>query len=285
VITFHCESSDISTVDLNMVHPTAVIHPGAQLHPTVVVGPYAVIDADVVAGPECWIGPHVHITGRTIIGQKNRFHAGCVIGDVPQDLKYSGEPTGAVIGDGNVFREHVTVHRANRVDDPTTIGSDNYFMSSSHVGHNSHIGNHVIIANGTLLAGHAVVHDRAFISATCMIHQFTRVGALALMQGGSGISKDLPPYTIAVGNNHICGLNTVGLRRAGIPGDQRLELKRLYHHLFRTPGKFSEQLKSAQEEFKGAAAQTLIGFVSESKRGVCIDVSRRRAREESDLSD
>jgi UDP-N-acetylglucosamine acyltransferase len=268
-----------------MVHATAVIHTGAQLHSSVVVGPCAVIDQDVVVGADCWIGPHVHLTGRTTIGRNNRFHAGSVIGDAPQDLKYRGEPTGVVIGDGNVFREHVTVHRANRVDAPTTIGSENYLMASSHVGHNSRIGDQVIIANGALLGGHVTIEDRAFISGTCMIHQFVRIGTLALMQGGSGVSKDLPPFTVARGNNRICGLNVIGLRRAGFSSEQRNELKRLYHHLFRSRGKLKELLASAREGFSSATAQQLISFVAASKRGVCIDVSRGSGARESDLAE
>ena len=119
-----------------MIHPTAVIHPQAQVHPTATVGPYAVIDAQVVLGPECWIGPHVHLTGVTVIGAGNRFHAGCVIGDAPQDLKYQEQPTRLRIGDRNVFREHTTIHRSNKIEEETVIGSHNFFMAHSHVAEN-----------------------------------------------------------------------------------------------------------------------------------------------------
>jgi UDP-N-acetylglucosamine acyltransferase len=262
-----------------MIHPTAVVHPQARLDPTASVGPYAVIDQDVVVGAHCLIGPQVHLTGHTIIGGHNRFHTGCVIGDAPQDLKYQDEPTRLRIGEHNVFREHVTVHRANSLREDTVIGAHNFFMAHSHVGHNVRLGDHVILANGVLLAGHVVVEDRVFISGNCLVHQFVRVGRLALMQGGAAISKDLPPYTIARGDNGICGLNTVGLRRAGFTSEQRLELRRLYHRLFRSHLKLSEALAAARTEFTSEPACVLLDFVATTKRGVCVDVGREAAEE------
>ena len=258
-----------------MIHPTAVIHPRAQLDPTVQVGPYAVIDEGVVAGAHCVIGPHVHLTGLTTLGAGNRLHAGCVLGDAPQDLKYHGEPTRLRIGEHNVFREHVTVHRSNQPATDTVIGSHNFLMAHSHVGHNVLLGDHVILANGALLAGHVTVEDRAFISGHCLVHQFVRIGTLALMQGGAGIGKDLPPFTIARGNNGICGLNVIGLRRAGFTSGQRLELKRLYHRLFRSRQNFRAALAVAEAEFTGDAARRMIAFVAATKRGLCRDTGAR----------
>jgi UDP-N-acetylglucosamine acyltransferase len=254
-----------------MIHPTAIIHPNAELDPCVEVGPYAVIDEHVTVGPRCKIGPWVYLTGMTRIGADNRFHAGCVIGDAPQDLKYRGEPTRLRIGDSNVFREHVTVHRSNSSTEETTVGSGNYLMAHCHIGHNVHLGNHVIVANGALLAGHVAVGDRAFISGNCLVHQFVRVGYLALMQGGSAISKDLPPFTVARGHNGICGLNTVGLRRAGIDSQERLELRRLYHALFRSGAKLRAALESVRRQFTSKHCRMLVDFVSAAKRGVCAD--------------
>lgn len=259
---------------MTRIHPTAVIDPHAQVHETVTVGPFSVIEAEVIVGPNCWVGPHVYLTGHTRIGAENRFHAGCVIGDAPQDLKYKGQATELIIGDHNVFREHVTVHRSNTPTEATTIGSHNFLMANSHVGHNSRLANHIIVANGALLGGHVTVGDRAFISGNCLIHQFTRVGTLSLMQGGAGISKDLPPFTIAAGVNSICGLNVIGMRRAGLSSADRLELRRLYHSLFRTNSKFSDALARAQAEFRSDAARLLLEFVASAKRGVCADIRR-----------
>jgi UDP-N-acetylglucosamine acyltransferase len=256
---------------MSLIHPTAIIHPDAQVEPGVTIGPYAVIDGGVRLGPGCWIGPHVHLTGRTTIGSDNRFHAGCVIGEAPQDLKYKGDPTRLVIGDGNVFREHVTVHRSNTASEDTTVGSNNFFMAHSHAGHNAKIGNQTIIANGALLGGHVEVGDRAFISGNCLVHQFVRIGTLALMQGGSAVSQDLPPYTVARGDNTICGLNIVGLRRAGFTSEQRLELKRLYHALFRRRGSLDAALEAADAEFRSEWSRVLIDFVAAAKRGICAN--------------
>lgn len=255
-----------------MIHPTAIIHPQARVDATAAVGPYSVIDEHVTLGEGCVVGPHVHLTGHTAIGPRNVFHAGCVIGDAPQDLKYRGEPTRLQIGSDNVFREHVTVHRSNNVAAETIIGSHNFLMANSHVGHNVQLGDHVILANGALLAGHVTVGDRVFISGNCMVHQFVRIGTLALMQGGSGVGKDLPPFMIARGINGICGLNVVGLRRAGFTAEQRLELKQLYRALFRDGRNLREAAAAAREKFTGAPARVLLEFIAASKRGVCTDV-------------
>jgi len=265
-----------------MIHPAAIIHPQAQLDPTVGVGPFAIIDEHVIVGPNCRIGPHAHLTGHTTIGANNSFHTSCVIGDAPQDLKYKGEPTRLLIGDNNVFREHATVHRSNKEPEETVIGSHNFFMAHCHVGHNAQVANQVIVVNGALLAGHALVQDRAFISGNCLVHQFVRVGMLALMQGGAAISKDLPPYCLARGYNRICGLNAIGLRRAGVGSEQRLELKRLYHALFRSGEKLSVALAAAREEFKGDCARVLLEFVATSQRGICADAGKTAEDDEED---
>jgi UDP-N-acetylglucosamine acyltransferase len=257
-----------------VIHATAIVHPKAQLASTVRVGPYAVIDEGVEIGAHCVIGPHVYLTGLTTIGPHNRFHAGCVIGDAPQDVKYDGAPTRLRIGDHNLFREHVTVHRSNTTEAETVIGSHNFLMAHSHVAHNCRLGDFVIIANGALLAGHVTVQDRAFISGNCLVHQFIRVGTLALMRGGAAISKDLPPFTVALRENEICGLNSVGLRRAGFAAGQRLELKQLYHALFRSGNNLRNALAAGRKEFTSPAATLLLDFVAGSKRGVCADVSR-----------
>jgi UDP-N-acetylglucosamine acyltransferase len=263
-----------------MIHPTAIMHPHAKLDATVSVGPYAIIDAGVELGAHCIVGPHVYLTGITKIGSYNKFHAGCVIGDAPQDLKYNDEPTRVRIGDHNVFREHVTVHRATKPDGETTIGSHNFLMANCHVGHNSQLGNHIIIANGALLGGHVTVQDRAFISGNCLVHQFTRVGMLAIMQGGSAISKDLPPFTTARGHNGMCGLNAVGLRRAGFTSEQRLELRKLYHKLFRSEKNLRTTLAEARENFSGPAAKILLEFATDAKRGLCSDTGRVSGKNE-----
>lgn len=265
-----------------MIHPTALIHPKAKLDSTVRVGPYAVIEAGVELGAECVVGPHVYLTGLTTTGTGNHFHAGSVIGEAPQDLKYNGEPTRLRIGDHNVFREHVTVHRSTKPDAETIIGSHNFLMANAHVAHNCIMGDHVIMANGALLGGHVEVQDRAFISGNCCVHQFIRVGTLALMQGNSAISRDLPPFTVALRVNEICGLNSVGLRRAGFTTEQRLELKRLYLLLFRGGKNLREALGEAKKNFSSDTAKILLDFVTGAKRGVCADVGRATLESEEE---
>jgi UDP-N-acetylglucosamine acyltransferase len=254
-----------------MIHPSAVIHPNAKLGTNVTVGPCTVIDAGVELGDDCIVGPQVCLTGATTIGKGNRFHAGCVIGDAPVDLKYKGEPTRLRIGDHNVFREHVTVNCSNTLAEDTVIGDHNLLTPHAHVGHNTVVGNHVILGGGCFLAGHVVVQDRAFISGCCLVHQFCRVGTLAMMQGGAAISQDLPPFTVVHRVNELCGLNIVGLRRAGLTADERLELKRLYRELFRSGKNLRAAVEEAKNHFTGAAAKAMLDFVASAKRGVCSD--------------
>jgi UDP-N-acetylglucosamine acyltransferase len=263
-----------------MIHPTAIIDPQAQVHSSVRVGPFAVIDANVTVGPECVIGAHVHLAGHTTIGAKNRFYTGAVIGEAPQDIRYRDEPTRLRVGDGNVFREHVTVHRSNSLTEDTVIGSNNFLMANCHVGHNAQVGSNIIIANGALLGGHVTVGDRVFISGNCMLHQFVRVGTLAMMQGGAGISQDLPPFTVAVRVNEICGLNVVGLRRAGFSAEQRRELKRLYLVLFRGGRKLREAIEEARGDFHSDPARLLLDFVASTRRGICADTGLTAEAEE-----
>jgi UDP-N-acetylglucosamine acyltransferase len=252
-----------------MIHPSAIISPGAQLDPSVEVGPFSVIDGQVSLGKGCRVGPHVYLTGRTVAGPDNCFHANCVIGGPPQDVKYKDDPTGLRIGAHNLFREGATVHRSAKPGEDTVVGSHNFLMVNSHVGHNVRLGDHVIVANGALLAGHVEVGDGAFISGNCLAHQFVRIGKLAIMQGGSAISQDLPPFMVARGGNNVCGLNTIGLRRAGVSPAERLELKRLYQKLFLSGLNLSQAVADARKEFVSASATHLLDFIAASKRGVC----------------
>lgn len=264
-----------------MIHPTAIVHPEAKLDPTVEVEAYAVIDSGVELGANCIVGPHVYLTGLTKAGNGNRFHASCVIGDAPQDLKHKGEKTRLIIGDRNVFREHVTVNCATTLDGATTIGSDNFIMASAHIAHNCTLGDHVIMANSAMLGGHATVQDRVLISGGCLVHQFCRIGTLAIMQGGSAISKDLPPYTVARGDNGICGLNVIGLRRAGFTPAERLALKRLYFALFRSGKNLGDAVAAARETFLKPSAQVMLDFIATSKRGVCADTGTARGADDN----
>ncbi|MBE87628.1 MAG: acyl-[acyl-carrier-protein]--UDP-N-acetylglucosamine O-acyltransferase [Verrucomicrobiales bacterium] len=252
-----------------MIHSNAIVHPNAKVHKTVKIGPFSVVDEHVTIGAGCTLGPQVHITGHTLIGNENRFHAGCVIGDLPQDVKYQGEQTRLIIGEQNTFREHVTVHRSNCLDEDTVVGSGNMLMANSHVGHNSTIGDRTILANGALVGGHSVVGDGAFLSGNAVVHQFCRVGSLSMMQGCSGVSLDLPPFTIVRGINGMCGLNIVGLKRAGYSNNERLELKKTYRALFMGTDLLKDAVEKARKQFSGSLSQFIINFVANSERGTC----------------
>ena len=244
-----------------MIHPSAIISPRAQLDSSVEVGPFS-----LSLTARCRWGRAAG-WGRTFIspaarpsGADNCFHAGCVIGGPPQDVKYKDAPTRLRVGAGNLFREGATVNRSATLEEDTVVGSHNFVMINSHVGHNVCLGDHVVVANGALLAGHARVEDGAFISGNCLVHQFVRIGPLAIMQGGSAISQDLPPFMVARGGNNICGLNTIGLRRAGFSPAERLELKRLYQILFLSGRNLSQALAEAQKEFTLRPRPALAGF-------------------------
>ena len=265
-----------------MIHPTAIVSPGAQLGQNIDIGPYSIIEEGVQIGDGCSIGPHVLIRTGVEMGSGNIVHAGAVLGDAPQDLRYRGESTRLIIGNQNIFREHVTLHRSNKVSEPTRIGSNNFLMANSHIGHNSELGNNIIIANGALIGGHCVIHDRVFISGNCLVHQFARIGTMALMQGGSAISKDLAPYAVARGANKMSGINTVGLRRAGLDSATRLEIRKLYHFLFRSGATMQKAVSAARVMFPTPACIVLLDFIESSKRGICPEARRQKRSSQED---
>ena len=263
-----------------LVHPTAIVHPEASLGDGVVVGPYAVIGAYVAIGADTTIGAHCVIEGRTTIGAQCEIFTGAVIGSIPQDLKYQGEQSLLIVGDRNKVREYVTINPGTSGGGgKTVIGSDCLLMAYAHVAHDCVIGNHVVIANSAALAGHIIVEDRVTIGGLVGIHQFVRVGTLAFIGGCSRVAQDVPPYATCVGYPaKVFGLNTEGLRRAGIPS----EAKRRLHHAFRVL--FQSQLSMrhaveqvAQEADRAPELQHLVAFIRASKRGVCRASRHQRA--------
>jgi len=258
-----------------MIHPTALINSKAKLHESVTVGPYVVIEGNVQIDEGTSIGPHVHLTGGTTIGKNNVIHTGAVIGKEPQDMKYNGEPTGLRIGKENIIREHVTLHCSNTPEEDTVIGANNFFMAHSHVGHNARIGNENVFANGALVGGHAEIADKVILSGNSAVHQFVRIGELAMMQGNAAVSQDLPPYTMGFGVNKLCGLNIVGLRRAGVTLEQRQELQHCYKRIFLEGNNIGETVHEALSQTPGDKARTLLEFIAGSDRGVCSHASRK----------
>lgn len=230
-----------------MIHPTAVIHSGAKLHPTVQVGPYTVIGENVKVGAGTVIGAHVILDGLTEIGERNQIFPGAAIGLEPQDLKYDGSLSLVKIGDDNRIREYVTINRATRATEITSIGNHNLLMAYAHVGHNCIIEDQVIIANSVALAGHVHIESQARISGVLGVHQFVHIGRLAMVGGMARIVQDVPPYMLVEGNPaRVRALNQVGLKRAGLAelgnGQVFQSLKKAFRLLYYSKMPFTEAI-------------------------------------------
>jgi UDP-N-acetylglucosamine acyltransferase len=231
------------------VHPTALVAPGAQLHPGARVGPFCVVEGDVVIGPDCILEPNVVLKSGTRMGSRNHIHTGAVIGEPPQDLKYHGESTEIIIGEDNLIREYVTLHRATGEGEATLIGDHNLIMAYCHLGHNCEIGSHIQMANFAGLAGHVKVEDRAVLGAICGVHQYVRVGTLAMLGGYSKIVQDCPPYCMVDGRRaSVVALNFRGLRRAGLDENARRALRSAFRLLFRSDYNTTEALERLEQE-------------------------------------
>lgn len=250
------------------IHPTAVVDPRAELATDVQVGPLCVIEEDVVLGLGCRMEARSSIKRGTTLGTSNIVCEGAILGGRPQH-KLAGEDNGRlVIGDGNHFRENVTVHRGLKAGGDTIIGDSNYIMVSSHVGHDCHIGNDTLIANNAMLAGHVTLADRAYVSGAVGVHQFCRIGSLAMLSGHARITRDVPPFVNVDGNTSlVVGLNTVGLRRAGFTSDDIMQLKAAYRHIYRSGLPFNEMVAQLAERFTAGPAASYHEFFSNGKRG------------------
>jgi UDP-N-acetylglucosamine acyltransferase len=251
------------------IHPTAVIDPRAELAAGVEVGPYAVIGPQVRIGPDCRIGAHVVLDGRLTMGRGNRVFPGACLGLDPQDLKYTGDPTGVQIGDDNTIRECVTINRATHGEEVTRIGSGNLLMAYSHLGHNCRLGDRIVIANGVAVAGHVEIGDRAVIGGVLGIHQFVHIGTLAMVGGMSRIERDVPPFCMVEGHPaRVRALNRIGLQRSGLAdldeGRQLEELKRAWTQLYRRGHTLAEALAALRTQTLGPAADTLVTFLEAS---------------------
>lgn len=215
------------------IHPAAVISPQAQLGENVEVGALAVIDGHVTIGDNCIIRPGAYLFGPMTMGRGNHVFSGAILGERPQHLKYNDEPTTLEIGDNNIFREHVTVHRGTTYSMKTVIGDDNFLMANSHVAHDCVIGNHCILANGALVAGHCLLQDGVILSGNTAVHQFVRIGRLGMISGVSATGKDIPPFVIQQGLDTVSGINIVGMKRAGMSRDQINAVRTAFKMLFR----------------------------------------------------
>jgi len=250
------------------IHPTAVIDPSAKIDPSTHIGPYTVIGQGVVIGKNNKIGPFCVIENTTM-GDNNEIIASAFIGVKPQDLSYKDEPTRVTMGNGNQIRECVTIHRSTNVETPTTIGDYCLLMANSHVAHDCQLGSHIIIANSTGIAGHVHIEDRVVISGMVGVHQFARVGTMAMISGGTMAPQDVPPYCIAQGERaRLVGLNIVGMRRAGLSREAMLSIRRAFKTLFRSGKILQEAIAEVEATHPCAEVQHMLDFCKNSQRGI-----------------
>jgi UDP-N-acetylglucosamine acyltransferase len=260
------------------IHPTAIIDPKAEIESTVEIGPHVVIEGPVTIKGCTRVMAHAYLTGWTEIGERNEIHPGAVLGDAPQDKAYNGAKTYLRIGDENIFREYVQVHRGTTAGSATVIGNRNFLMATSHVGHNCQLGDDVILANGALLAGYVEVGNNVFISGNCVVHQFVRIGDHALMRGLSGTSRDVPPYAIVDWQHTVRGVNVVGLKRAGFNEKRIRAIREAFRILFRKGRNLALAIKEVQDSNKANNdVLALLEFIKASERGVCFGPSESRS--------
>jgi UDP-N-acetylglucosamine acyltransferase len=252
------------------IHPTAIVEAGASVDPSARIGPFSIVEAGAVIGPDCVIESSVRIYAATRLGTGNRVCHGATLGSEPQDLTYTPQKSRPLtIGDHNHFKEGVNISRGVKTEAGTAIGSHNYFMAYSHVGHDCIVGDHNIFANTATLAGHVEVEHHVFLSGQTAVHQFCRVGAYSMIAGVSGVPQDVPPYVIADGHRaRIVGLNVVGLRRNGFTQESRSTIKAVYRLIFRSGLRLAEALVEAERTFPRPETAAIVHFIQTSHRGV-----------------
>lgn len=252
------------------VSASAQVSGGAEIGPEVEIGPFCVVEEDVKIGPRTRLEPHVYVKRWTTLGADNQISAGTVLGTDPLDRGFGGERSYLVIGDRNRIREHYTISRGTQAESVTTIGDDNYIMTSGHIAHNCKVGSGAVICSCALIAGYVEIEDQAFISGGVVVHQFSKIGRLAMIGGNTRVNKDAPPYFLYSDFNITPrGVNTVGLRRAGFTESEVGALRRAYRLLFRSDLPLEEALARIEAEIEGGHARHLIDFIRRSERGIC----------------
>ena len=251
------------------IHSSAVVSPLAQIADDVQIGPLCVIEPEVAIDEGCILEASVHLKNGTTLGPRNHVFEGAVIGGPPQHAHMPERPGRIVIGAGNTIREYVTVHRPLEEEDCTLIGDNNLLMANVHVAHDCRVGNNVIFTNNTLLAGHVTVEDRAYLSGGCGVHQFCRIGTLAMVGGHARVNKDVPPFVnIDGGSTMVVGLNQIGLRRAGYSTEDVEQLKAAYRLIYRGDLTWNDILKELQQQFAEGPAARYYQFLSTTTRGI-----------------
>lgn len=251
-----------------MIHETAIIEKGAVIGKDSSVGAYSIIEKDVILGDNVIISPYVHIKGETSIGEGTFIGTGVVIGEGPQMLGIKTSIGKTIIGKNNIIREYVTINSASSPDKATSLGDENFLMAFCHVAHDCQIGSKVVICNGVLAAGFIEIQDGVFISGNVAIHQFVRIGQLAIVGGLARINQDVPPFMMAVGDSRIWGLNLIGLRRAGFKREDIKKVKEAYNIIYRKGFPLKKAMVEL-EKIESEKVKKIIVFILASKRGIC----------------
>ena len=257
-----------------MISPLAYVDPSAKIGENVEIGPFCFIDKNVVIGDNNILMPHVNVLYGARIGNGNTIHPGAVIGGIPQDLKFIGEETTAQVGDNNRIRENVTINRGTASKGKTVVGSNNLLMEGMHIAHDCIVGSYCIIGNSTKLGGEVEVEDHATISAGVLIHQFTHIGGYVMIQGGSGVTQDIPPFTMS-GRNPLTymGINLVRLRREQFPAETIEAIHNAYRIIYQQGLNVSQAIAAIKESeiASNPQVQYIVDFISRSKRGIIRD--------------
>lgn len=252
------------------IHPTAIVNPEAKFGENLSVGPYAIIEGDVEIGNDCSVGPHAVIYSGARLGDRVKIFQGASVANLPQDLKFSGEPTLFIIGDDTVVREFATLHRGTNETGKSQVGKNCLLMAYSHIPHDCVVGDNCIIANAVQIGGHSHIEDWVIIGGGTAVHQFTLIGEHAMVGGGIRITQDVPPFTLTSGEPvAYAGLNVVGLRRRGFKNEDIQVLKDVYGLIYNKSYNVSQAVKIIEEKFgENIYAQKVLNFLSRSKRGL-----------------
>ena len=253
-----------------IIAPTAKIHPDAMIGPGCRIADFCIVEQDVAMGAGCVLEPYVFVKRWTTMGEANEISAGTVLGTDPLDKNFKGERSYLRIGNCNRIREHFTISRGTQPESVTTIGDGNYIMTSGHIAHNCTIGNNTVIASCALVAGYVSVEDQAFISGGVVVHQYSKIGTLAMIGGNTRVNLDVPPYFLYSGFNvEPSGINAVGLRRAGFTPVEVRALKQAYHAIYTSGLQLENALLQIEANFSTSQTAHLVEFIRSSKRGIC----------------
>ena len=252
------------------VAATARVHPDATIGPATRIGEFCVIESDVAIGANCLLEPYVYIKRWTTMGDRNEISAGTVLGTDPLDKNFDGARSYLRIGSGNKIREHYTISRGTAPESTTELGDGNYIMTSGHIAHNCRIGDNTVIASCALIAGYVEIEDQAFVSGGVVVHQFSKIGRLAMIGGNTRVNSDVPPFFMYAGHDVVAkGLNVVGLKRAGYKASDVSVLKKAYQYLYRSGLKLQDALAKIESEIPTPETLHLVNFIRRSERGIC----------------